>query len=395
MHQSIARRLSAGTDIRLAALQLVAQQLAEQVVVAIPLALPVERHDEAVPVLQRLERVGGSRRLQHDVAETAAHAVEHGRVLEKLRLDRRQPRQQLEAEVLGHEPVASGEARGARRARPAGLHRQRREVQAGGPAFRLLGQLGELGRVQLDAGRFEQQLGLSLVQPEVRHADLLHQAMRPPAAERQRWILPARDRDLRAGGNVLDQRREHVETGRTGDGVQVVEHQHQRALERTKCAPDPRDAVRPGRSAWTRQRLEHLGRDRLDAVNRGRDVSQEHHRVVVSAVERDPREGTRIGLGPLRKQRRLAVTGRGDHGRERQGRRAQTGRSRPPSPRCPAGATGAASLTSTRSKGTSARAIARPILRGRRPSLRPLFHTSGMRRTRVRTPRVGMRFGLQ
>ena len=60
-----------GHAIRLAALQLVAQQLAEQVVVAIPLALPVERHDEAVPVLQRLERVGGPRRLQHDVAKTA------------------------------------------------------------------------------------------------------------------------------------------------------------------------------------------------------------------------------------------------------------------------------------------------------------------------------------
>ena len=97
----------------------------------------------------------------------------------------------------------------------AGLHRQRRKVQTGGPAFRLLGQLGELARVQLDAGRFEQHLGLSLIQAEVRHADLVNQAMRPPAAERQRWIFPARDRDLRAGGNVLEQRREHVERGRT------------------------------------------------------------------------------------------------------------------------------------------------------------------------------------
>ena len=194
-------------------------------------------------------------------------------------------------------------------------------------------------RVQRDAGRFEQQLGLSLVQPEVRHADLMHQAMRPPAAERQRWILPARDRDLRAGGNVLDQRREHVETGRTGDGVQVVEHQHQRALERTECAPDPRNAVRPVRATWTRQRVEHLGRDRLDAVNRGREVSQEHHGVVVSSVERDPRERTRIGLGPIRKQRRLAVAGRRDHGRERQASTRRAARSRPPSSRCLAGAT--------------------------------------------------------
>ena len=65
------------------------------------------------------------------------------------------------------------------------------------------------------------------------------------------------------------------------------------------------------------------GGDRFDAVDRGRDVAQEHDRVVVSPVERDPRERTRISLGPLRQQRRLAVPGGRDHGRERQGRRAQ------------------------------------------------------------------------
>ena len=47
-----------GYHMRLAALELVAQQLAEQVVVPIPLALPVERHHEAVRARERLERVG-------------------------------------------------------------------------------------------------------------------------------------------------------------------------------------------------------------------------------------------------------------------------------------------------------------------------------------------------
>ena len=44
-----------GHHVRLAALELGAQQLAEQVVVAIPLASSVERHHEAVPALERLE----------------------------------------------------------------------------------------------------------------------------------------------------------------------------------------------------------------------------------------------------------------------------------------------------------------------------------------------------
>ena len=79
----------------------------------------------------------------------------------------------------------------------------------------------------------------------------------------------------------------------------------------------------PRRIPRAGQRVEHLGRERLDPVNRGRDVAQEHHGVVVSPVERDPRERTRIGLGPLRKQGRLAVPGRRDHGRERRARRAE------------------------------------------------------------------------
>ena len=78
--------------------------------------------------------------------------------------------------------------------------------------------------------------------------------MRPPAGKRQRRRLPARDRDLRAGRDVLEQRREHVQTGRIGDGVQIVEHQHQRALERSQRAPETRGrastrSIRPGPTA--------------------------------------------------------------------------------------------------------------------------------------------------
>jgi hypothetical protein len=51
----------------------------------------------------------------------------------------------------------------------------------------------------------------------------------------------------------------------------------------------------------------------LDAVDRGRDVAQEHDGVVIEAVERDPREQTRISFDPSRQHRRLAVPGGRDH----------------------------------------------------------------------------------
>ena len=43
-----------GNDIRLGTSELIPEQLAEQVVVAIPLAAPVEGDDEAVRMLERL-----------------------------------------------------------------------------------------------------------------------------------------------------------------------------------------------------------------------------------------------------------------------------------------------------------------------------------------------------
>ena len=223
------------------------------------------------------------RRLEHGVAETAAHAIQHRGVLEELRLGRRQPGQELGAEVLGHEPVVAVEAR--RRpsvpVAPACIDSAARYRPAGQPSVRAVSS-ESFARVELDSGGFQQQLGLLLVQPEVRHADLVHRSLRAPAGKRQRRLFPARDRDLRAGRDVLEQRREHVQTGRIGDGMQIVEHQHERALERGQCAPEARDARRPGGCHRAGQRVEHLGRQRLDAVNRGRDVAQEHHGVVVS-----------------------------------------------------------------------------------------------------------------
>ena len=105
--------------------------------------------------------------------------------------------------------------------------------------------------------------------------------------------------------------------------MQIVEHEHQGTLECGQGAADTRDALRPGGSPWAGQRVEHLGRDRLDAVNRGCDVAQEHDGVAVSRVEHDPRKRTRISLGPTREKGRLAVPGRRNHGRERHARSAQ------------------------------------------------------------------------
>ena len=267
---------------------------------------------------------GRPRRLQDRVAQRAVHPVQDGGVLEESRFGRRQPREELEAEVLRHEPLLAAEAGGGDRARRPGLDRQRGEVQAGRPTLGALGQRGHVGRVERDAGRFEQQPRLPLVQSQLRR----RRSPRPRPCARQRASgksgrFAGRDRDLRPGRNVVQQRRDDVEACRAGDRVQIVEHQHHGALEPSQRIPDARDPRRPRGSAGPGQRVEHRRRERFDAVDRRRDVAQEHDRVVVPAVERDPRERTRIRVGPAGEQRRLAVAGRCDDGREVRARRGQ------------------------------------------------------------------------
>ncbi len=155
----------------------------------------------------------------------------------------------VESEVLGHEPVVAAEGLGTRRARP-GLHRQCCEVQAGRPALCPFCQVVDLGRVERGSCCFEQPISLLLVEPEILNADLVHRPLCSPAGKRQLRLLPARDRDQRSGGDIPEQLRQGVQTGPVGDGVEIVECQHQRVFECRECAPDTWNAHGPGAPTW-------------------------------------------------------------------------------------------------------------------------------------------------
>ena len=57
----------------MATLELRSEEIAEEVVVAVPLAAIVERDDERVRACQGLERIGGVLRAEHGVAEGRRH----------------------------------------------------------------------------------------------------------------------------------------------------------------------------------------------------------------------------------------------------------------------------------------------------------------------------------
>ena len=59
--------------------KLAPQELLEEVVIAVPAAVVVERDEEQVRLLESLQPERGILPLEHGIAERAAHRVQHGR----------------------------------------------------------------------------------------------------------------------------------------------------------------------------------------------------------------------------------------------------------------------------------------------------------------------------
>ena len=245
---------------------------------------------------------------------------EHRRARQEAHLLVRQPREQLEPQIVGHEAVVAAERRDAGATR---LERQRGQIEARRPALGSLGELRHGGLVELDARVAQQRRRLLDVQAQIVRADLQHAPLRPQARQRQRGLLPARHDDPRSLRNVVDRARRPRRGSSDRTEMQVVEHQHDRARDRRERRADPRDAGRPDRPAGRRERLEHRRRNGLDPVQRGRDVAQQDHRIVVALVERHRRERPLVPLRQVREQRRLAEAGRRHHAHHARLRRAQ------------------------------------------------------------------------
>ena len=76
-HQSAARRYSSVTRSGSRRCSSRAEHVAEELVIAIPAARVIERDEEEIRALDRLEHARRVRALEHRVAEIAAHPVEH------------------------------------------------------------------------------------------------------------------------------------------------------------------------------------------------------------------------------------------------------------------------------------------------------------------------------
>lgn len=83
------------------------QSIGEEVVVAVPPPLVVERNDEQVPALEGLQHRLTVGTTSQGIAETIGHLLEHTRVKQKLAHPVRLPAQNLLNEIVENKSMAS------------------------------------------------------------------------------------------------------------------------------------------------------------------------------------------------------------------------------------------------------------------------------------------------
>jgi hypothetical protein len=135
-----------GEQLRVATIELPPQEIAEQMVVAVPLAVIVDRHDEGVRPSEGLERRGRVGRAEHRIAQGRRHALEdrcpEQEALEMLGL----ALQHLLQQVVGGLGLIARQSSGPGAGIVTAAQRERRQHDRGGPPLRPLAQ--RLGRLR-------------------------------------------------------------------------------------------------------------------------------------------------------------------------------------------------------------------------------------------------------
>ena len=294
--QALARRCSVGLELRLALPELGPQRVADQPVIAVPLAGPVDGEHEALAG-QRLEDARPSRRRSSSASQSGPVSVSTttcGRRTTSRVV--RQVAQHLVAHVVRDEAVGAAEAREVRAA-AAVAEIQRGQRQRHRPA---LGALEQRSSVSGSSRWPASARSLARLRPghrEVARADLGHEPLRAHPRDRQRELAGARPRRAwRAAAG----RPRSPPARRARRGVQSA------------CASS---------TTSTNARVRRRREGRVDGARP--PTSRSRSAVVVALVDRHPRERAGVALLPFAQQRRLPVSGRGDEHGERRRRRVR------------------------------------------------------------------------
>src|SRR5215203_3210031 len=307
-----------GHQIGPAALELVEQQLGEEVVVTVPLALLVQRNHEQVGVGEFAQEPARTLPARHHVAKRSRQPSQDRGLQQKL------------PNLLGEasQNLLSQEADDVAVGAPEGLDEgvlvllvlqgEGGEVDPRRPPFGPLEQNREVVSADVQSHLLVQQaLGFLLCEGQLLGADLVHLSPGPKPPQVQGWVGPARDDEVNVLGEVLHEEGNRLMRVFLGYELVVVEHQHdlmgqldELVYERGKRGshePLPHGTHSNKSIGSEVLRFWHNLAQRLYYV------SPQPNQIVVLLVEGNPGEGNLciFYLTPVGKERRLPVAGRG------------------------------------------------------------------------------------
>ncbi len=286
----------------LAPRELVAQEIGEQRVVAIAAAIIVDRRQEHIGAIERVEHQLAVVPASHRIAQVGIEFAQHRRRQKELPCRRRQSGHDRFQQVVSHRGIAARE--GQRKGTRIRVARQTDggQLQGHHPPFRAFVELRECPLRQRGLAPVRQQFpGLLRREPQTRRTDLDHPTRSAPAPHIQSRVLTRPQHDAAARRKVFHGLPEEVKHDRVAQAFKIVEEDCKR-LGRG-CQPrrhvEPRTRCRtPARSCTT---------ECAAAVERGVYLDEKAFHVVVGIVEQDPHGGDTAGPELLK----IAHHGRG------------------------------------------------------------------------------------
>ena len=214
-------------------LELVAEEIAEEVMVSEAFAPVVQRHQQEVLVLERLEPRSRAHDLKCGVTERSGHLVQDRGSHQEGDLILGEVHEDVLTHVVRYEAIIPRERRFSISRRTGGA-RQSGEVQTNGPALRLFGESrdfvsGEVGRT----GASEQEIGIVDVEAEILRSQLEEITVHPGPCQGQRAEVSRRQYDLRTLGYLVDRREQELDRGMARQDMHVIDDEEQRVNSAT------------------------------------------------------------------------------------------------------------------------------------------------------------------
>lgn len=216
-----------------------AQEIGEQMVIAEPVPLGIERDQEQVRRLDRAQQGGTVAPSQDGIGERRREAIEDGAFHQEGEDLRRLAIQHVPGQEFGDFALAARKMADEIGARGALFERERGQLQAGDPALGAMLQGDQISHRQIHGlGLVEQTLRLVQREAQLHVVEIDELALHPHVGEAEGQGTARRHHQMQAGRRIGQQRVEEAADLGCFQELAIVQHQEKRAGTLGKVVDD-------------------------------------------------------------------------------------------------------------------------------------------------------------